>query len=157
MSWGELYGIAVPITAMDCRNDLLRSCAWKFCAVSSQRRQFLARSEVLTEVVQRISLPPSSGFLGLPRSWRHRDRPKRLQLPIYTSVCTWITGPLVDFFFWPSLNKSDVITLKIAFVHVRLSYSYRIVFIQRVCSQHEHSEKQAYTLLRKESYFIRNF
>jgi len=48
-----------------------------FCAASSQIRQFLARSEVLTEVVQKISLPPSSGFLGLPRIWRHRDLPKR--------------------------------------------------------------------------------
>ena len=110
MSWGELYRMALPITAMDCRNDWLRSCVYVLCCQFANKAvscriwgSHRGGTEDLTASIFRVSWTTQK--LETPRSSETSVTIYHLHIVLYQNNWTF------NGILFPSLNKSDVIIL----------------------------------------------
>ena len=110
MSWGELYRIAVPITAMDSRNDWLRSCAYVLCCQFANKAvsckiwgPHRGGTEDLTASIFRVSWTTQN--LETPRSPETSVTIYHLHIVLCQN--DWSFNGIL----FHSLNKSDVIIL----------------------------------------------
>lgn len=105
MSWGELYRISVSFTAMDCRNDWRRSCAYVLCCQFANKAvcckiwgSHRGGTEDLTASIFRVSWTTQK--LETPRS------PETLVTIYHLHIVLYQNNWTFNGILFPSLNNS---------------------------------------------------